>query len=175
MGKKDVTRETIVNEMHYMKDVVTNIMLDIGYDIEEEHDEIELYGIPRKCYIPDIKKIAPAFWKELSKDKTYDNILNEYTSYGVIEYDEFFPNSINANYYIASKEHMPHSTKIIIPSSTWAVFKIDEISGDYFNNFSHNAYRNWIPYSGYNIRNIPELEVYHGPGHTEWWLPIETK
>ena len=134
-----------------------------------------LYGIPRKCYIPDIKKIAPAFWKELSKDKTYDHILNDCTSYGIIEYDEFFPNSINANYYIASKEHMPHSKKIIIPKSTWAVFKIDEISGDYFNNFSHNAYRNWIPYSGYNIRNIPELEVYHWPGHTEWWLPIETK
>lgn len=70
---------------------------------------------------------------------------------------------------------MTHSKKIIIPKSTWAVFKIDEISGDYFNNFSHNAYRNWIPYSGYNIRNIPELEVYHWPGHTEWWLPIETK
>lgn len=121
------------------------------------------------------KKIAPAFWKELSKDKTYDHILNDCTSYGIIEYDEFFPNSINANYYIASKEHMPHSKKIIIPKSTWAVFKIDEISGDYFNNFSHNAYRNWIPYSGYNIRNIPELEVYHWPGHTEWWLPIETK
>lgn len=147
---------------------------ELHYKIEE-HDEIELYGIPKKCYIPDIKKIAPAFWKELSKDKTYDNILNDYTSYGVIEYDEFFSNSINANYYIASKEHMPHSKKIIIPKSTWAVFKIDEISGDFFNNFSHNAYRNWVPYSGYNIRNIPELEVYNGPSHTEWWLPIETK
>lgn len=36
------------------------------------------------------QKIAPAFWKELSKDKTYDHILNDCTSYGIIEYDEFF-------------------------------------------------------------------------------------
>lgn len=62
---------------------------ELHYKIEK-HDEIELYGIPRKCYIPDIKKIAPAFWKELSKDKTYDHILNDCTSYGIIEYDEFF-------------------------------------------------------------------------------------
>lgn len=147
---------------------------ELHYKIEE-HDKIELYGIPKKCYLPEIKKIAPEFWKELSKDATYEHILNDYTSYGVIEYDEFFPKSINANYYVASKEYMPHSKKIIIPSSTCAVFKIDEISGDFFYNFSHNAYRNWIPYSGYNIRNIPELEVYNGPGHTEWWLPIESK
>lgn len=47
MEKKDVTREAIVNEMHYMKDVVTNIMLDIGYDIEEEHDEIDIISVEK--------------------------------------------------------------------------------------------------------------------------------
>lgn len=45
--KKDVTREAIVNEMHYMKDVVTNIMLDIGYDIEEDHNEIDIISVEK--------------------------------------------------------------------------------------------------------------------------------
>lgn len=47
MEKKNVTREAIINEMHYMKDVVTNIMLDIGYDIEEDHDEIDIISVEK--------------------------------------------------------------------------------------------------------------------------------
>lgn len=47
MEKEDVTREAIVNEMHYMKNVVTDIMLDIGYDIEEDHDEIDIISVEK--------------------------------------------------------------------------------------------------------------------------------
>ena len=39
-------------------------------------------------------------------------------------------------------------------------------------NLGFYVYQNWIPYSGFNIRNIPEIEVYY-KYHTEWWLPIE--
>lgn len=35
MEKKNVTREAIINEMHYMKDVVTNIMLDIDMTLKK--------------------------------------------------------------------------------------------------------------------------------------------
>ena len=152
----------------FTNDIFNNIQLD--FKIHKEN-KLNFYTISKKCNIQDIKLVAPNFWKEIKSSNCYTEIFSD-TTFGIIEYDEFFPNPKTANYHIASKRQFADSLNLIIPESTWAIFNVKEISGEAMSNLSSYVYKNWIPYSGYNIRNIPEIEVYY-KDHTEWWLPIE--
>jgi len=64
--------------------------------------------------------------------------------------------------------------KIEIPGSKYAIFKINSKHGPEINAFVKNVYTNYIPYSDYNIKNSPEVEV-HYETYIEWWLPIIPK
>lgn len=152
----------------FASDIYNNFELD--FRIQKEN-ELNFYTLFKKCNLKDIKIIAPSFWKEIESSNKYTEIFTD-TTFGIIEYDELFPNPKTAIYHIASKKYFCNSSKLAIPESTWAVFNVKEISGESMSKLSFYVYKNWIPYSGYNIRNIPELEVYY-KDHTEWWLPIE--
>lgn len=147
-----------------------NNNIELDFKILEK-EELTFYSIHKKCELPNIKNVAPKFWKDTEMDPQYNKIFLD-INYGIIEYDEFFPTPHSAKYHIALKTPFHNSTKISIPCSTWAVFNVKDISGEAMSNLSFYVYKNWIPYSGYNIRNIPELEVYY-KNYTEWWLPIE--
>jgi AraC family transcriptional regulator len=149
-----------------------NIDEELSFKIES-HEQLVLYGKYIETEIQNIKIEAPKFWEEISNDKTYKAISPK-VSFGVIEYDSKFPLPEKAKYYIATKEEVIGWDKIVIPKSEWVIFKIENRSGEYMSNFSKKVYEDWIPYSGYNIRNAPELEVY-GEDYTEWWLPINKK
>lgn len=149
-----------------------NLNKELNYKIEH-HNEFKLNGICFDCNVNDIHIYAPKFWNKLKNDNLYNDILKNNVSYGVIKYDENFPQAINSTYYIASKKSFENSTQISIPESDWAIFEIQDTSGDYFYNFSHYVYSNWIPFSGFDIRNIPEIEVYYSNSKCEWWLPIQ--
>ncbi|MCI9063972.1 MAG: AraC family transcriptional regulator, partial [Clostridia bacterium] len=147
----------------------SNIKLnkELNFKIEH-HNEFILNGIGFECKLFDLHLLAPKFW-----DKMHTKFNNDTTRYGVIKYDDLFPNSVHANYYVASKDNLDDSVKLTIPESDWAIFDIEETTGDYFYEFSQYVYSNWIPFSGYNIRNIPEIEVYYSNSKNQWWLPIE--
>ena len=137
-----------------------------------------LYSIHFECTATQLKELAPEFWKIKKSDNIVRKILVEYTCYGVIQYDENYSVNNIIKYHIASNKQIPNSCLLKIPSSKWAVFElksvdIENYNGNYFNAFSHYVYSNWIPYSNYNIKSIPELEVYYPDGKIEWWLPIE--
>lgn len=156
----------------FSTDISTNIStnIELNFRIQKEN-ELNFYSISKTCDLPNIKVMAPTFWKETELEDNYKEIFND-TTFGIIEYDELFPNPKTATYHIASKNKFNGSSKLTIPSSTWAIFNVKNISGEAMSDLSFYVYKNWIPYSGYNIRNIPELEVYH-KNYTEWWLPIE--
>lgn len=144
--------------------------MELDFRIQKEH-ELNFYSISKTCDLPNIKVMAPIFWKETELNDNYKELFNDIT-FGIIEYDELFPNPKTATYHIASQNRFNDSSKLTIPASTWAIFNVKDISGKAMSDLSFYVYKNWIPYSGYNIRNIPELEVYH-KDYTEWWLPIE--
>lgn len=143
---------------------------ELNYRIEH-HSEFKLNAIGFKSKIQDFHILAPEFWMNFRKDENFHDILNNNISYGVLEYDD----SVNGSYYVASECNLDNSTVITIPECDWAIFEITQCSGDYFYEFSHYVYSNWIPFSGYNIKDIPEVEVYYPDGRIEWWLPIEKK
>lgn len=136
-----------------------------------EKEELSLYGISKEYNLVEIKTKAPLFWQDtLLRNK--NNKLFEGISYGVIKYDKLFPTPKKAKYYIALDKYFKGSSKINITKSTWVVFDVEKLDGNYMSNLSLYVYENWIPYSGYNIKNIPEIEVYY-EDHIEWWLPVE--
>lgn len=152
----------------FTNNFTTNITLD--YKIEEK-DELCFYTISQKCNIQDLKTIAANSWKEIENQTDYRLLFDE-TAFGIIEYDEYFPIPKTVKYHLASQRKFCKSTKFIIPKSTWAIFNVTDRTSTYMSNLSLYVYKNWIPYSGYNIRNLPEIELYHDD-YTQWWLPIE--
>lgn len=144
--------------------------MELDFRIQKE-SELNFYSISKKFDLPNIKIMAPIFWKETESHEKQKEIFKDIT-FGIIEYDELFPHPKTATYHIASKKKFDGSSKFTIPASTWAIFNVANISGEAMSDLSFYVYKNWIPYSGYNIRNIPELEVYD-KDHTQWWLPIE--
>lgn len=145
---------------------------EINYKIHKS-DKINLFGKCIETKIENIKIDAPIFWNDFKKDKNY-NYISKDIIYGIIKYDEKFPNPEKAHYYIATQREIAEWEKFSIPKSEWAVFELKSMEGEFISNFSKKIYRDWIPYSGYNIKNIPEIEVYY-KDHTEWWLPVSKK
>lgn len=143
---------------------------ELNYKIQH-HGKFELNAIGFESKIKDFHILAPKFWISLNKDENLRNILNNEVSYGVLKYDD----SVNGSYYVASKCNLDNSVCLTIPECDWIVFEITQCTGDYFYEFSHYVYSNWIPFSGYNIKNIPEVEVYYPDNRIEWWLPVERK
>lgn len=172
-----INPSTVKQDSKYLKNFppltfTTNISSNMELDFRiQKENELNFYSISKKYDLPNIKVMAPIFWKKTELDNKYKEIFNDIT-FGIIEYDKLFPNPKTATYHIASKKKFDGSSKFIIPASTWAIFNVKNISGEAMSDLSFYVYKNWIPYSGYNIRNIPELEVYY-KNHTEWWLPIE--
>ena len=134
---------------------------------------LTLYGKYITIPIGEISKKAPEFWENFKKTSTFEKMKDKQL-YGVIQFDSAFPISITANYYIASALNIKGLDKIEIPNNKYAIFKIDSKDGAKINTYVQRVYSTYIPYSGYNIQNSPELEVYNQEG-IEWWLPIISK
>ena len=106
-------------------------------------DELHFYTISKECKLPDIKVIAPKFWKNLESNNDYIELFTD-TTFGIIEYDNFFPSPQTAKYHIASQKCFFNSTKFTIPKSTWTIFNVKEIfifiNVNLFVNIKNNYY-----------------------------------
>jgi AraC family transcriptional regulator len=64
----------------------------------------------------------------------------------------------------------------IVPASTWAIFT-GEGSGISIQELEKRIVTEWLPTSGYEYVNAPDIEVYLNadPEHTKYevWIPVE--
>lgn len=155
----------------------TNKNIELNYIIKEI-DSFELYSTYFECTADCIKSLASDFWKQKRNDANLKKLLDKNISYGIINYSKNFAKTQKVQYHIASQSYFSNSQIFKIEKSKWAIFELknfenEAYEGTYFDDFSHYVYSNWIPYSNYNIRALPELEVYYPNGKTEFWLPIE--
>jgi len=106
------------------------------------------------------------------------SVLNAICSYREID-GETFPYMIFAIKAPGSKTE--DFTTVAIPKFTWAVFKSDKFTpdkvGEEIPNLYSRAYSEWLPTSGYNKVNGPEMEIYceaaDGMCYEEVWIPVE--
>lgn len=93
-------------------------------------------------------------------------------------------NGKDFDYYIAvssNKETPEGMTEYIVPECTWAIFECIGAMPDAIQNLQKRIVAEWLPASGYEYANAPDIEVYFEGDQKaddyrcEVWLPIVQK
>ena len=146
-----------------------------------EHKEaFEVFGM-EKIFKNDELGNVPDFWEECAAEGSLADLNKQSVIYGIMGYCESGKNSVP--YMICARKENSCGADgyktVQIPGFTWAVFRVDGLKdhGDgqcqiplLFN----RAYSEWLPSSGYEKANGPDMEVY-GTGFEEVWIPVVKK
>lgn len=149
----------------------------------EEREAFEVFGIEEIFRNDETDKIA-GFWDECIANGSYERLSNisgdspnAICSYREIDGDTF-------PYMIFAQKRPDIDAKgftaITIPKTTWAVFKsgifTPDKTGEEIPNLYGRAYSEWLPTSGYDKANGPEMEIYYettdGMCYEEVWIPV---
>jgi len=137
-------------------------------EIVSKIDDKNLHRIPELWRSHYMEKMELA---KLSKE------LKQYV-YGVTM--NFTDNSFD--YYIATMTDeitKGYMKEIKIPKATWAVFKCIGSLPDAQYNMWRRIFTEWLPFSGYTLLEIPEIEwysdgdIYSSTYESEIWLPVQ--
>ena len=155
---------------------------EMNYRIENR-DAIRVIGkkIPLKATLEENFQITPKFWAQSAADGTVGKLaaMMDTDIYGLMgvsvcnEKDEW-------EYYIAVATTKPAGEfeELIVPKSTWAVF-YDEGPVIKMQELETRIVTEWLPTSGYEYANAPEIELYLNPdpeqAKYEIWVPIVRK
>ena len=155
---------------------------EMNYRIENR-EAIRVVGkkIPLKATLEENFQITPKFWQENAMNGTIEKLstMMDTDIYGLMgvsvcnEKDEW-------EYYIAvaTTKAAGEFEELAVPKSTWAIFheqnpviKIQELET--------KIITEWLPSSGYEYANAPEIELYLNPDPNqtkyEIWLPVVRK
>jgi AraC family transcriptional regulator len=156
----------------------------------EEKEAFEVFGIERIFNNDEAGKI-PDFWAECYSKGEYERLFQAAGGEKVIN----GPSVVNAvcAYYDPGDNKFPYMIcafvregcktngyKVLhIPKATWAIFRSDEsdISGSQIIQLYNRAYSEWLPSSGYDKAEGPEVEIYgiaaSGKYYDEVWIPVK--
>lgn len=155
---------------------------EMNYRIEKR-DAFRVVGkrIALKPTLEENFKITPSFWQQSAMDGTIEKLA------GMMDTDLLGLMGVSTcnaqddwEYYIAvaTTKEDDSFEEFMIPSSTWAVFYQE---GPLLNvqELEARIVTEWLPTSGYEYANAPEIEMYYNPdpnkARYEIWLPIVRK
>ena len=83
----------------------------------------------------------------------------------------------NSRYFIAAASSAPAADGLeeyTVPALTWAMFPGDGDGAQAIQRLQRRVVTEWLPTSGYEYAEGPDVEVYLGPGCTrfEVWIPV---
>lgn len=160
--------------------------VEMNYKIEKK-EAFKIIGV-KKHYSASIEECfasVPIFWQETIKRGLIPKLclLNNCEPYGVIGLSTCM-DSRNFDYFVAvasDKECPANMDEYIVPECTWAVFECIGAMPDAMQNLQKRIVTEWLPSSGYEYANAPDIEVYFEGNQTaadykcEAWLPIIKK
>lgn len=126
---------------------------------------------------------VPKMWQKLMNDGTLEKLAN------MIEIEPKGMLGVNAcseednwRYFIAVATNKPTNKEfeeLIIPEMTWAIFYGEGTMPDSIQSLEKRIFTEWIPTSGYEYANAPDIEVYFSPNPQdakfEIWVPVNKK
>ena len=167
-------------DIHKNKDNIKYFPILMFEELSEEQKEItfekvenvsfEFYTIHKHVKMNHISEMTPKFWKDLYREK---GDIFQGNAYGLVEYNVYdYNENSDVTYYIASTKKFEGSKKYSIKNKKFLVFEIDTIEGKAIGKFTHNLYENFIPYSGYNLDDVPDIEEYIDDEKTRIYIAV---
>lgn len=156
---------------------------EMDYRIEKK-EAFRIVGVstPISHEMEENIKELPKFWQKAGTDGTIGKLctLMDDSSFGILGVSTC---AVDADwkYYIsiASNKPLEHGfEEFEVPDATWAVFpgKGTQIQ---ITDLERRIVTEWLPTSGYEYANAPDIEVYIEPnpaeGRYEVWIPVEKK
>ncbi len=126
--------------------------------------EMKLYGLGKKVTDSSISREAPVFYSYMKRNY-------QVYQYGMVVYEKRF-SSDNYEYWVLTDQKRNDLIEYIIPKSKWLVFRLSSLRSKDIQALSKDFYYSFLPSSKFNLRSIPELEVYYDD-YMEFLIPIE--
>lgn len=156
---------------------------EMNYRIEKK-ESLRIVGIsePLETDIEKNFEIVPKMWGTAAMNGTIQKLATMMDGIpmgmlGVSSCNE----ANNWKYYIAvASTHRIDNTfeELIIPENTWAIFS-GEGSSQSIQELEKRIVTEWLPTSGYEYANAPDIEVYLNPdpenSKYEVWIPVSKK
>lgn len=152
----------------------------MNYRIEKK-EAFRVLGksIELKQSIEENFKITPEFWAKSSMDGTVQRLAGMIENLGLLGISTC-NNTDEWRYYIAvaTTQEADDLEEYVVPACTWAIFpKEGPISG--MQELENQIVTEWLPTSGYEYANGPDVEVYLNPDPAnakyEVWIPVMQK
>lgn len=164
--------------------------VEMNYRIEQR-ETLEMYGAETEISTVDNQNFIsiPKFWETCRIDGSMDKIREAGNIDASVPLHAAMYNCTDSSHsymigYFSPVSGSPNGfSTITIPASTWAVFPTEELS---MSEASQQAgvmwkriFTEWFATSGYELANVPEMELHHSQGNgmfvTEIWIPIIKK
>lgn len=156
---------------------------EMNYRIEKK-EEFRIIGVsePLETEIDKNFEIVPKMWGAAAMNGTIPRIaaMMDGMPQGLLGVSLCIE-SDNWRYYIAVASNQPLENDLeeyIVPSSMWAVF-LGEGSNQSMQELEKRIITEWLPTSGYEYGNAPDIEVYLNadPENAKYevWIPVEKK
>lgn len=157
--------------------------IEMNYRIEKK-DAIRVVGVKEHfdMTVEESMQRVPQFWAETDKSGMIGEIGKRCNQqpYGLLGISTCM-NGKDFDYYIASATDQAapkNMQEYIIPAGTWAVFECIGPMPDAVQELQRRIITEWLPTSGYEYADSPDIEVYpeeniNAPDYRcEVWLPI---
>lgn len=152
---------------------------EMNYRIEKK-DAFRIIGIsaPLHKEIESNFTIVPQMWQEAAMNGTIQKLseMMDAKPYGLLGVSACGDEE-DWRYFIAvsSTKEAPEFEEYVIPASTWAVFP-GEGTNQSIQELEQRIVTEWLPTSGYEYANAPDIEVYLNPdpqnAKYEVWIPV---
>lgn len=160
--------------------------VEMNYRIEKR-EAFRIAGAKRHfdLNIDENFKEIPLFWGEVFQNGMFTRIceLSNQEPSGVLGVSTCM-NGKDFDYYIAAatdKETPEFMNEYTVPEATWAIFECQGSMPDAIQDLQKRIITEWLPASGYEYADAPDIEVYPAGDITapdykcEVWLPIIKK
>jgi AraC family transcriptional regulator len=128
-------------------------------------------------------EIVPAFWDVTLRSNLFSEIgkLPNQNPHGILGVT-IYQNPKKIYYYIAASTNATVPAKMFeyeIPAATWVIFECDGRFPDSIQTIFKRFLTEWLPFSGYEYAEMPDIEVYpiSDPnlkgGHSEVWIAVK--
>jgi len=129
------------------------------------------------------QKIVPVFWDKMLGSTLFSDIceLTNKDSCNILGVTAY-TNPQNIYYYISASTDKPVPDGMVefdIPAATWVIFECNGHFKESVQTIFKRFLTEWIPFSGYEYAQLPDIEVYpvntndSKGGHAEVWIAIK--